>query len=887
MANPYTMRVRIVGDASSLDQTMEKAGRGAESTGKRIKKALSLNGLSVEAKDLSKSLGGVSISQAVAKSQPGTTVSDRVGAMLNPNGVKPIDLVGADNLAQARRQAEDLSAMLTKLQAKGLGGRTDTRPENDRYWEIRGLYESVSEAIGEYEQALAQEAESQRQAQEAALSHAKTLEQIDAATVSEKVSVGTESLSQRVRSGASNLWQYIRSLSSVKKAGNEAAEGTEKLSRTASSTTRNTNRLSNGLKSLVALPFRALGSGVNWIKNLGSASKGSTRHLTDLVGSIRRIGLVSVGLRIAGAALGRLRSIVSGYISENEALQAQVNGLKNAMSQALAPSIGIVINAMSALMPYVVGVSNAFGQLMALLFGSGWTAVANGAKQAASATGGAAKAQEAYNRQLMGFDELNKLSDINSSGGGGGSGSAETKLPAIEAKTPAWLERFKGSFSELFESDVFKAANIGGKVGMAVQTGLDWIGSEAMRFDWRGASEALMDNFNSFMGSGLGEHLGKTFQIALGGLVDFISGLSFADVGQVIATQFNGAIDAIDWASAGELFARIKIALPQTIVGFIQQADWALVGQSLTSFVQSGCTTVSEWITSTDWVGIGESLKTLIDNVDWPGVTQSLGYLLGNAIGAVFGILWGLIKEPWESFKATVKENAALCGGSMVEGLIYSIGEGVANIGSWLWENLAKPIIDGVKDAFGIHSPSTVFKEIGQNLLLGLTGGISDGLSWVQEKLGNLKEKVFGIADDLKNAFSFQWQMPSLKLPHLSINWESVDNAVAQFFGISSIPHLSVDWYAKGGILSGAQIFGRMGSTLLGGGEVGKEAVLPLERNTGWMDLIAERVVAALGGRDSADVNVTIPVTLDGKVLTEVVAKGLRQRARAYDSPVW
>lgn len=754
MANPYTMRVRIVGDASSLDQTMEKAGRGAESTGKRIKKALSLNGLSVEAKDLSKSLGGVSISQAVAKSQPGTTVSDRVGAMLNPNGVKPIDLVGADNLAQARRQAEDLSAMLTKLQAKGLGGRTDTRPENDRYWEIRGLYESVSEAIGEYEQALAQEAESQRQAQEAALSHAKALEQIDAATVSEKVSVGTESLSQRVRSGASNLWQYIRSLSSVKKAGNEAAEGTEKLSRTASSTTRNTNRLSNGLKSLVALPFRALGSGVNWIKNLGSSSKVSARHLTDLVGSIRRIGLVSVGLRIAGAAMGRLRSIVSGYISENEALQAQVNGLKNAMSQALAPSIGIVINALSALMPYIVGVSNAFGQLMALLFGSGWTTAAQGAKQVASATGGAAKAQEAYNRQLMGFDELNKLSDINSSGGGGGSGSAETKLPAIEAKTPAWLERFKGSFSELFESDVFKAANIGGKVGMAIQTGLDWLGNEGLHFDWQGVGRNLRENFDSFMGSGWVDSLSQDFGIALGGLTSSVS-------------------------------------------GFL----------------------------SPTWEELKEAYRT------------------GGAIGV-----------------------AAYVGG-LVEGFASALAE-----------HVFAPFMDGFSAAFvkqGVTSMDD-FKE-----------GVAERVLAVGDKLTELKDRVFGIADDLKNAFSFQWQMPSLKLPHLSINWESVDNAVAQFFGVSSIPHLSVDWYAKGGILSGAQIFGRMGSTLLGGGEVGKEAVLPLERNTGWMDMIAERVVAALGGRESADVNVTIPVTLDGKVLTEVVAKGLRQRARAYDSPVW
>ena len=47
---------------------------------------------------------------------------------------------------------------------------------------------------------------------------------------------------------------------------------------------------------------------------------------------------------------------------------------------------------------------------------------------------------------------------------------------------------------------------------------------------------------------------------------------------------------------------------------------------------------------------------------------------------------------------------------------------------------------------------------------------------------------------------------------------------------------------AKGGILSKAAVIGRLGNTDVVGGEAGREALLPLERNTGWMDTIAERV---------------------------------------------
>lgn len=76
-------------------------------------------------------------------------------------------------------------------------------------------------------------------------------------------------------------------------------------------------------------------------------------------------------------------------------------------------------------------------------------------------------------------------------------------------------------------------------------------------------------------------------------------------------------------------------------------------------------------------------------------------------------------------------------------------------------------------------------------------------------------------ADKLKKAFDFEWKLPDIKLPHFKVEGK---------FSLKppSAPKFSVDWYKNGGILSGAQIFGRMGDKFLGGGEAGKELVLPL-----------------------------------------------------------
>lgn len=62
----------------------------------------------------------------------------------------------------------------------------------------------------------------------------------------------------------------------------------------------------------------------------------------------------------------------------------------------------------------------------------------------------------------------------------------------------------------------------------------------------------------------------------------------------------------------------------------------------------------------------------------------------------------------------------------LVEGLFNGIISAISGIGSWLWNNLVKPIIDGVKRLFGIASPSTVFADIGKDLIAGILQGLKN-----------------------------------------------------------------------------------------------------------------------------------------------------------------
>ncbi len=81
--------------------------------------------------------------------------------------------------------------------------------------------------------------------------------------------------------------------------------------------------------------------------------------------------------------------------------------------------------------------------------------------------------------------------------------------------------------------------------------------------------------------------------------------------------------------------------------------------------------------------------------------------------------------------------------------------EGISSADDWLYAKIqgwCGGIIDNVKDFFGIHSPSTVFKkEIGQMLGLGVAEGITDSIPEAVNMARNLASEVTSAASGMGN----------------------------------------------------------------------------------------------------------------------------------------
>ena len=85
------------------------------------------------------------------------------------------------------------------------------------------------------------------------------------------------------------------------------------------------------------------------------------------------------------------------------------------------------------------------------------------------------------------------------------------------------------------------------------------------------------------------------------------------------------------------------------------------------------------------------------------------------------------------------------------------------------------------------------------------------------------RDTIKGIVDKITGFFNnMHLSLPHIKLPHFSISGKLS-------LAPPSVPHLNIDWYKEGGIMTGPTIFGMNGSSLMAGGEAGKEAVLPLK----------------------------------------------------------
>ena len=209
-----------------------------------------------------------------------------------------------------------------------------------------------------------------------------------------------------------------------------------------------------------------------------------------------------------------------------------------------------------------------------------------------------------------------------------------------------------------------------------------------------------------------------------------------------------------------------------------------------------------------------------------------------NVFSALDGII-SFVQGEFIPFVSGIAEQVM----PVVEHIMTKIGEAMPYI-----ENIVSTAMDAVSAVFDTVWPaiSAIVEDAVDNIVP-IIWGLSDAIDVVrgifddvktaiQDPMETAKNLVKGIIDAIKGFFNFTITWPHIPLPHFSISppgW-SVGDLLH-----GSIPSIGISWYATGGIVDGA--------TLIGAGESGPEAIVPLTAPN--LRPFAEAVAEAMGNR--------------------------------------
>ena len=141
-----------------------------------------------------------------------------------------------------------------------------------------------------------------------------------------------------------------------------------------------------------------------------------------------------------------------------------------------------------------------------------------------------------------------------------------------------------------------------------------------------------------------------------------------------------------------------------------------------------------------NWLNLGKQLVTAIGN----GI-KGAGSFLSGAAKEVVNTLYNGVKQ--------LPQTMLNLGRQMIQGLINGIRGMIAGVKDNIAE-VASGAVSILKNILGIHSPSTVFKEIGVNLMQGLAIGMKDGSGEVMETVDDLAAELENRFQSLRQALS-------------------------------------------------------------------------------------------------------------------------------------
>ena len=595
----------------------------------------------------------------------------------------------------------------------------------------------------------------------------------------------------------------------------------------------------------------------------------TTAKMTEQEKVALRYAFVQQQLSLAQGDFARTSD---SWANQVRILKLQFDSLRASLGQGFIAAVTPVIKVINTIMGKLVQLANVFSAFMKRLFGvksdssSGIGAVASDVSSATNAmdnlsnstsgVGSAAKKAAKEIKGLMGIDEINTIS---STGSDSDSGSGDSSgIGNIGMEDWDFSQQEKATDGLLSKVEVFadKVRNIFKNISNFIKKHKEIILSIIGGLVSGIIAFFIAGNWGAITGA-IASVIGwiELIPTALG-----LAGLALTTPAALIA----GAVAVVTTAflylwQTSDSFRNALINGWNALVSALTPYFKAIMGAL--KLVGDFLVTVLKPILFLLW----DAWCTVVDNI--VKVTMSLWT---NCIAPVVKFLGECLKkiidglnEIWQVWKPTIEKIGEIliviwnnCLKPVINWLGNEFIQAFRNVGNYI-----KPILESLKIMFGglIDFIVGVFTGNWQKAWQGVQNifrGIFDGLT-------NIAKKPLNAIIDAINAMIRG--LNKIKLP----NW--IPGFGGMGINIPTIPKL-----AKGGIVDAP--------TIAMVGEAGKEAVMPLENNTGWItDLaakVADRMPVSGGNSNDNSMSGDLILQIDGSIIGKVALNQLRKMQR-------
>lgn len=465
---------------------------------------------------------------------------------------------------------------------------------------------------------------------------------------------------------------------------------------------------------------------------------------------------------------------------------------------------------------------------------------------------------------------------------------------------------------------------IGTTIGNGLMTGLLFAYTFLTTFDFETFGTKIAEGIEGAITPMLFVTFGMTLASALMAGINtaygFVTSYDWSGLGSSIAAGISTFFSSVDWGKLGLTVGGLILGLLDTITTAIEETDWQQIGEDVATFLGS-----IDWggIFSALGEGVIDALEGIYEFL--VGVAQNetaatiieavaiaLGILAGavaayNIVMGIYNVVTGiaaavttalsspilaiilvigaliaicvLLYQNWD----TIKEKAVEIWGKIKEFIsnaIEKVKEVISNVINKIketWSNIwgkikdtASKVWDGIKSAItgtingiktGISNTLNAIKSVWDKIWGGLKTTVTNIFDAIWGAIKGVINSILGGIEGMANGVIGGINTVIGALNNLSFDvpdWVPVLGGKTFGFNITELSKVSLPRLANGGITTGA--------TLAEIGEAGREAVLPLENNTGWMDELAGKLASRM---PTYNTPTTLVMEVDGKAFAK------------------